>query len=97
MGDIAAYLRDFDWEAMARQLRSDAAGFAAGLAGLVASGQETVDSIMDKLSESKDAAITEALDQLEWVLDNLSDQALMRQFGEWFQNKRGTGPYGRDY
>lgn len=51
MGDMARYLRDFDWRAMGERFRSDVEGSIAAAAGLIQSGFASIEEFAEAIKE----------------------------------------------
>ncbi len=69
VGDMARYLRDFDWKAMGDQFRKDAETAVGALAKLVVDGEWMLDDIKRVLSESGDKFLIEVSSYLESLVD----------------------------
>ena len=65
MGDVAKYIRDFDWRSMREQLRRDAESVVGALSKLVGEGVMSMDKLRNQLSRSRDDIILGIMDAVE--------------------------------
>ena len=69
IGDMARYLRDFNWKAMGDQFRSDVNATMGALARLVTDGLFQLDDLQKLLTDSGDKFLIEMSDYLESLVD----------------------------
>lgn len=69
MGDMARYLRDFDWKAMGERLRQDVNTGLAALSRLVTDGMFSLDELMDRLAESRDQFLQDLTYEIEMLVN----------------------------
>ena len=73
VGDMAKYLRDFDWKSMGAKFRSDINVSVGALARLVTDGKVALDDMQKMLSESRDKLLIEMSGYLETLVDWYND------------------------
>lgn len=69
MGDMARYLRDFDWKAMGDQLRNDVSQGAGALARLVTDGMTSMERLKEAFAQSRDEYLMTILDYVDELQD----------------------------
>ncbi len=69
MGDMAEYLRDFDWKSMGQKLREDFNTGIGALARLVTDGEIALDDLQQQLSESRDETLTGIFDYIDALVE----------------------------
>lgn len=87
VGDMARYLRDFDWKSMGDQLRLDVNSGVGALARLVTDGEVALDDLMQRLAESQDKFLIEVSGYLEGLVEWYRDSE--RRYSENFKDQFG--------
>ncbi len=84
VGDMARYLRDFDWKAMGDKFRGDINASLGAVSKLIADGKFELDQIRKLLEESGDRFLIEMSEYLEGLSDwykGYGDDAEIRSRG----------------
>lgn len=68
VGDIAEYLRDFDWKGMSQRFRQDAESVIGALSKLVTDGVITIDELESKLKQSRDEVLIGVFDIVDEIV-----------------------------
>lgn len=69
IGDVARYIRDFDWDAMATQFRRDAESVLGALTKLIGDGVFSLDEIGRKIEQSRDDVLSGYYEYLEALVE----------------------------
>ncbi len=69
VGDMARYLRDFDYKSMGERLRADYTTGVAALAKAVTDGLVEFDELKQAITDSRDQVIMNSLDVVEMLID----------------------------
>ena len=78
MGDVAGYIRDFDWKAMREQFRLDVNDTLSAITKLINQGQVEFQEFADFISQAQDNFMLEMLDLVEGLVDWSSSEGLNR-------------------
>lgn len=86
-GDMAAYLRDFDWKSIGQQFRNDVNSALAAAVKLVQDGHVQIDELVKRLGESGDQFLIDLTGHIESLLQWAMERQLpgSRMFKEYPQ------------